>query len=634
MKTILNILICLVALGASAETMVIPGNVRVGGTVLNYLTDKPETLLLSTNAVTVSTNRVLLGTFPSFTRGSINGYTNAYTGLPVLPNYGLQLSTNSGVDWFDGTTFSADTSEAINGTVMVSLYDANGTSGGYASNILVYGFATNATVGDVDLFGVNLIGDTGTNSRSYVNRDTATNIASEMAFDYVSDWAAYPASERPQLRALGLAWSQKWSTWHSASSNTTTLNFGPYGQSMFAMTANDVTDTNLTSLFIESLNQGATSVVMTVASSNVVAAIVPQSTTNLADDSWADLASYTSTYPNSTNGIYTLTWDLPDYTPTYYRVRSAAGGTDYSTVRQFTLAGDVTITGSLTGTNAAFEGLNTTFLGVASINSDNRTLHDNNGLASVDWVQRRLSDDWDSVAVNWNQRQLLSGTFGSYKNWNLGTNVTVNGITNSGSYVAASGTNSVTITPTNINLGGGTLTNLGSCVASVTSGVLIYPFVGGPSGPGTFKIGSDWRNGAVDAQFVCLRSDNTGMFSASDTFFEVNGALRVGGLNANFSPTFRASRTNVLRIVTVRRNFGLANEGRCDFEVSGAASITNSLTVVSGVITNGAQIWLSSTNTIPTYNANYVTLATSTNYRTGYFILTNDGGSGTGWYPK
>jgi len=52
------------------------------------------------------------------------------------------------------------------------------------------------------------------------------------------------------------------------------------------------------------------------------------------------------------------------------------------------------------------------------------------------------------------------------------------------------------------------------------------------------------------------------------------------------------------------------------------------------VITNGNMITYSRTNTVPTWNGNYRTIATDTNAPVNIFVLTNDGGANTGWYPK
>jgi len=249
--------------------------------------------------------------------------------------------------------------------VYVSVYDGSGADG-CASNIVLYGYSPNRTSGDLDLFGRVLLVDDATNARSPVTYGQWTNAQPDLAA-----WSQYPATATVELDRNPLHWSDKWQSWITTGTNTTTLNIGPYGDTLLSLAANDVTDTNTSgALLILGLTQSGTNLLLQVSTTNVIAALVPQeaSPTNGFPTNWTDMAGYTSTYPFATNGAYTITFGVPTAPPMLYRVRSASGSqTNYSTVREVRINGNVTITGTISGNGSSLTNLGTNSLSASAL---------------------------------------------------------------------------------------------------------------------------------------------------------------------------------------------------------------------------------------------------------------------------
>lgn len=313
--------------------------------IYSGLVNTPVVPLITSNNVGMSgTNRIILGTVPTFTSSSITGYTNAYSSgsIPPLPNYQIQVSTNDGVDWFVPET-------TVIVTNLVSLYDANGASAASGGgSIVIYGYTTPDFIGnEVDLAGQTIFVDDPTQARAAANLTTAQAEAASAA----ALWATHRATTRPNIAGWGLAFDSTWSATHVSVSNETRLALGPYGGNLMTLIANHVTDTNaLGQLRITNSYPSGTNLVLEVAAQNVVAALVPQYVTNVTATNWTDVGSYTSTWPLATNGLFKLTFPASPNTNTFYRVRSSI-----QTNGQYRVERKLLINGTLTlnATNTA-----------------------------------------------------------------------------------------------------------------------------------------------------------------------------------------------------------------------------------------------------------------------------------------
>jgi len=320
-------------MSAAAHALYIDGDTITG------ITQNSEVIVFQTNNVVISgTNRLWFGLFTNFVRAEITlPYTNVFTAgsIPPLPDYRLETSTN-GTDWESGL-------ETTTNSVYVSLYDANAASAaGFATAITIWGYSDETTFGTViDLAGQDLQVDTLTNSRSVVNLSLSQTVASGIAYTNAAAWATHTATARPQLAALGLGFDNKWTATHSTGTNESSLALSVWGTRLLTLTANDVTTpANAGKTYLSSFVVSGTNITATVLASNVVAALVPQFVTNNASaTNWADVASYTSSYPFTTNGQYTLGWGKPTWTnDTFYRIKMVTNGT-YTAVRSVTASG-------------------------------------------------------------------------------------------------------------------------------------------------------------------------------------------------------------------------------------------------------------------------------------------------------
>lgn len=303
----------------------------------NYsgLINTPILALITTNGVVMSgTNRLILGTVPTFTSATISGYTNVFTAgsIPPLPDYRIEVSTNGGADWFT-------TQESVLVTNMVSFYDANGaSSGGGGGNIVIYGYATADYIGNtVDLAGQTIYVDDPTNSRAAANLNTAQAQATLAA----ALWGTHTATAKPNLAGFGLNLDRTWTINHASVSNETRIHLGPYGESLLSFAANHVPATGFGSIVITNTTFTPTNLTLLVDSRNVVAALIPQFVTNVTATNWADVASYTTTWPLATNGLFTLV--IPTTSNTFYRVRMATNAT-YTAMRRLTTSGSFAAT--------------------------------------------------------------------------------------------------------------------------------------------------------------------------------------------------------------------------------------------------------------------------------------------------
>lgn len=306
-------------------------------TTNNYsgLINTPIEALITTNGVALSgTNRIILGTVPTFTSATIKGYTNVFTAgtIPPLPDFRVEVSTNGGVSWFVAQ-------ETVTVTNLVSFYDASGaSSGGGGGNVVIYGYATADYIGNsVDLAGQTINVDSPANSRGVANLATAQAEAASAA----ARWSTHAATVKPVLAGFGLNLDRTWAINHVSASNATRITLGPYGEPLLSLEANHIPATGFGRIVITNTTFTPTNLTLLVDSQNVVAALIPQFVTNVTATNWADVASYTSTWPLATNGLFTLV--IPTTSNTFYRVRMATNGT-YAPTRLLTVSGSLAVT--------------------------------------------------------------------------------------------------------------------------------------------------------------------------------------------------------------------------------------------------------------------------------------------------
>lgn len=265
------------------------------------------------------TNRLILGTVPSFAAAEITGFAQPTNAGLVFPNYDVQWS-------LDGTNWNGSISNTVL-PVLVSLYDPTALADTY-SNVTVYSYAetnllgtTNDFTGQITL--VTQISD----SRSAVSVAGADGIAAMAA----ATWSQYPAQANVNLAGDGLTFNGIWSV--NNPSNAFVLS--GYGKSFLSLAPTIVSNTPPVMVSVSV----TTNIVLQIQSQIPPTA---QYATNLYGVVWASLPGQVTTL---SGGYYYVTAPLVAGVTNIYFRAEIAGGT--SSVAAVTISANTTITGQL-----------------------------------------------------------------------------------------------------------------------------------------------------------------------------------------------------------------------------------------------------------------------------------------------
>ncbi len=320
---------------------------NAGGGVLsvtNYsvsiqsLVDSGTYVSLNTNVYTqfpffsfALTNRMLLGTVPSFAGATITGFTEATNGGLTFPNNDVQFSTD-GTNWLGSQNVSYI-------PVFVSLYDGNGLADTF-SNVSVLSFASTNLLGTTNDFTGQITLVTQINDpRSVVTVQGANAIgASQSAL-----WSAYPAVSSVNAAGNGIALNGIWSV-TTPSNRIAINNFG-----MPLLMASPIAVTNAPPTI--SLISVTTNIVLEVNSQTPPSA---QYATNLYNATWFALPSAVLTF---SGGNYYITAPLvAGVTNIYFRAVSSGGASaaTLSALCSFAVSGTLTASNSIVIATNAF----------------------------------------------------------------------------------------------------------------------------------------------------------------------------------------------------------------------------------------------------------------------------------------
>ncbi len=281
-----------------------------------------QTNLVATFAAFSFTNntRLILGGFPSYTRGILTGLYSTASGAnpPTQPQF--QISTDAGNTWQQPT--------ATNVPVLVSLYDASG-NGDVVTNVTVYGYVAPEKVGNTnDFYGQVIFADmTSGAAREVVNRSGAASIAAAAA----SQWSGSPAVSSVNLNGFPLMFNTTW----TAKGIGNGLDFGGVLTLAPAITASG------SNAYVAGLTVTATNLNFKVQSNGTNTPTIFY-VTNLTQTPWLTL---TNTTNYTSGGFWFLTANKPASTQAFFKA-TATVTTNIATV---TVAGNLVVSGTVSG---------------------------------------------------------------------------------------------------------------------------------------------------------------------------------------------------------------------------------------------------------------------------------------------
>lgn len=288
-----------------------------GGSVVLLQTN----LLAAFATFSFATNsRLVLGGFPSYTRGTLNGLYSTASGAnpPTQPNF--QISTDAGNTWFQPT--------ATNVPVIVSLYDASGNAD-VVTNVTIYGYVAPEKVGNTnDFYGQVIFADMTTGAaREIVNRAGAQSIAAAAA----SLWSGSPAQSTVNLNGFPLMFNTTW----TAKGIGNALDFGGVLNLAPAITASG------SNAYIAGLTVTATNLNFKIQSNGTNTPTVFY-ITNLTQTPWLTLSAST----NYTSGGF---WFVTAAKPSSQQAFFKATATVTTNVATATVAGNLVVSGTISG---------------------------------------------------------------------------------------------------------------------------------------------------------------------------------------------------------------------------------------------------------------------------------------------
>jgi hypothetical protein len=256
------------------------------------MVDSPLITLFTTNLVQVTTNRLVLGEFPSF--ASQNDYTVQYAAPPAPPyTLGFEISTNNGSSWTRGTRYGTNCLVAISG---------QGDSF-WVTNLVIRGFSHKYNHTN-DLSGQRILlftpqADYEAANKLYVDREVTANVP--------HDWSEYPATNSVTLGGQTVFWDSRYSTTTEASTNVSQT-FRVYGVAMLQFEASSsASGSNVASQIAVT----DTTVTIRIATNGVTSRPILYTTTDFIAGNWqlaSLVAPLTESYPSSTGGYYTITF--------------------------------------------------------------------------------------------------------------------------------------------------------------------------------------------------------------------------------------------------------------------------------------------------------------------------------------